>query len=851
MATDSYRIAIIGAGPAGLSAAGRAARLDAESGASSPTHILLEGFGAHAKTVQRYQKGKHVMAEPGFLDLRSDMRFSAGAREQVLGQWQEDLQKTGANIRFGAEVKSITGNKGNFSIALTDGSAIAAESIVLAIGLEGNPRKLGVEGEDLARVQYQLDDPKEYNEEKILVVGAGDAAIENALALAEQNHVWILNRRDEFSRAKEGNLNGILAAISNPDERLECHYSTSVKSVVETDGAEHALLATLETPEGEIEQPCDRIIARLGAIPPRKFVESVGVQFPSDKRDAIPELSRHYESNCPGVYIIGSLAGYPLIKQAMNQGYDVVEFIHGNFIQPADHPLLEYQFHGLPYEREVDDLIERFQSLIPMFGELNALAFRELVIESNIIVSYPDGPAYAEARKKAELLADKFAGNAKPPRTTRVIREGDVIYDEGEFGTSFFTIVDGEVSLERDMDGDGVIDKTTLSRGEFFGEMSLLSGRPRLERAVAGASCIVVESPRRTMLKLMNSNDTVREGIEWIFVVRELQAQFAPRAHVAELRDISSRVQVRSFKAGEILFTEGDEGDSLHIIRSGGVALSRMVDGEEVLVGEVRGGRRIGDMALMGDPTRRETARATVAVETIEVHRPEFIELVRKDEGQIKFLQQTASQNVTDKARMAVRPESGSVMEFLMAEGLGEATNVLVIDESLCIGCDNCETACAETHAGISRLNRKEGPTLAEVHIPVSCRHCEQPHCMKDCPPNAIRRAESGEVYINDSCIGCGNCVANCPYEVINLNYDAPAKPGLFSWLMFGSGSGPGQEDDYEISEAAKKKGKKATKCDACVGQKGGPACVSSCPTGAAMRIGPAQFIDLVEERRR
>ena len=217
MATDSYRIAIIGAGPAGLSAAGRAARLDAESGASSPTHILLEGFGVHAKTVQRYQKGKHVMAEPGFLDLRSDMHFVAGAREQILGQWQEDLQKTGANIRFGAEVKSIEGDKGNFSIALTDGSAIAAESVVLAIGLEGNPRKLGVEGQDLARVQYQLDDTKEYNEEKILVVGAGDAAIENAIALAEQNQVWILNRRDEFSRAKEGNLNAILAAISNPD----------------------------------------------------------------------------------------------------------------------------------------------------------------------------------------------------------------------------------------------------------------------------------------------------------------------------------------------------------------------------------------------------------------------------------------------------------------------------------------------------------------------------------------------------------------------------------------------------------------------------------------------------------
>ncbi len=86
----------------------------------------------------------------------------------------------------------------------------------------------------------------------------------------------------------------------------------------------------------------------------------------------------------PGVYIIGSLAGYPLIKQAMNQGYDVVEFINGNDVKPADHPLLEYQFFGLPFERSVDEIIERFQTLIPMFRQMNPLAFRELVIESDL-----------------------------------------------------------------------------------------------------------------------------------------------------------------------------------------------------------------------------------------------------------------------------------------------------------------------------------------------------------------------------------------------------------------------------------------------------------------------------------
>jgi len=846
---NKYRLVIVGAGPAGMSAAARAAELDREAGNDEPTYLLLEAFVRPAKTIQRYQKGKLVMAEPGFLDLRSDLKFQEGAREQILDQWQADLARTAVNIRFGSEVKSISGSKGNFAISLASGESIGAETVILAIGLEGNPRKLGVEGEDLAHVQYQLDDPEEYSDECIIVVGAGDSAIENALALSAQNDVYILNRRDEFSRAKEGNLNAVLAAINNPERRLNCYYSTSVNRVLESDEGGRAMLAELDTPEGAVRLPCDRIIARLGAIPPRKFVESIGIKFPSEKRDAIPELTRHYQSNVPGVYIIGSLAGYPLIKQAMNQGHDVVEFIRGNFIAPADQPLLEYQFNGLPYEREVDDLIGRFQSLIPMFRELNALAFRELVIESNVIVSYPDGAAYAEARSKSDRLLEELSRLENSPRITKVIREGDVIYEPGEFGTSFFTIVDGEVILDRD--ADGAKRQTTLSRGEFFGEMSLLSGRPRSERATAGAGCIVVESPRRTMVKLMNSNDTVREGIEWIFVVRELQKQFAPDADAADLRDISSRVGVRSYKAGETVYTEGEKGDSLHIVRSGGVALSRQIDGGNVLVGEVRGGGRIGDMALMGDPMRRETARATVALETIEVRRPQFIELVRGNDTQINELQDSVSQRVTDYARMAVRPESGALMNFLMDHGLGEATNVLVIDESLCIGCDNCEVACAETHNGISRLKRKEGPSFADVHIPISCRHCEQPHCMKDCPPNAIHRAENGEVYINESCIGCGNCVTNCPYDVIRMNYDAPPSPGLFAWIFSGAGHGPGEVPDYEPTEAARKKGKKATKCDACVGRPSGPACVTACPTGAAIRIGPSQFVDLVEERRR
>lgn len=824
-----YHIAIVGAGPAGLSAAGRAAEYDREVGATSPSYVLLEGFSIFAKTIQKYQKGKHVMDEPGFLDLRSPVPFVAGKREEILGAWQDSID-TGLNILYDSDVSGISGSRGEFVLKLQSGDEVEAEHVVLSIGTQGNPRSLGVKGDGESDfVRYTLDDPEDFKKESIVVVGAGDAAIENAIALSDYNTVYIINRRNEFSRAKDGNLNAVLAAINDKNRPFHCRYEAAIAGVELPAGPGEMGVIILNTPAGEERLACHRIIARLGTIPPRSFVESCGIEISSPSADAVPDVDRHYQSNVPGLYVIGALGGYPLIKQAMNQGYDVIEFIHGKNTKPADYPLLQNQFSGLPYVMDAEDVLELYQQRIPMFRRMNPLAFRELIIESRILVSLPP--------------ADLARAEQKGERSTVFIPAGEPVYRNGEFSTTFYTLVEGEVKLQLEQDGPW----HTLKPGQFFGEMSLISGRPRQGDAVVSEDAILIETPRRIMVKLMNSNEEVRKGIDRIFIVRALQAAFRPNLPLAELAAVAGQVESCRFNAGQALFAEGEEGDCLHLIRSGTVVLSR--GSANMVVAQHHSGDLVGQMALMGAPLRRDTAVAAVRTETIKVRRTEFLALVNSQPDHVAVLQGRLSSLLEKTNAMASQPEAARSIGFLMEQGLGEATNALVIDESLCVGCDNCERACAETHNGLSRLNRAAGPSFANLHVPISCRHCELPHCMKDCPPDAIRRSANGEVFITDSCIGCGNCETNCPYDAIKLSYAAPPKPGLLSWLLFGRGAGPGQPETFTPAAADKERGKKAVKCDACMGQDGGPACVRACPTGAAMRLSPEQFVALVEAR--
>ncbi|MEM7254955.1 MAG: 4Fe-4S dicluster domain-containing protein, partial [Pseudomonadota bacterium] len=169
--------------------------------------------------------------------------------------------------------------------------------------------------------------------------------------------------------------------------------------------------------------------------------------------------------------------------------------------------------------------------------------------------------------------------------------------------------------------------------------------------------------------------------------------------------------------------------------------------------------------------------------------------------------------------RHADRPLAhDAILEWAVDNRFINATQAMVLDLERCVRCDDCVRACENTHAGNPRFVRA-GPQLGQTLIAHACMHCIDPVCMIDCPTGAIHRTpDGGVVVINDeTCIGCSTCASACPYNNIQMVE-----------VRDQSGSA--------LLDEAKRPILKATKCDLCLDQATGPACVQACPHGALIR---------------
>ena len=781
-----YDLLVVGAGPAGLSAACHAKK--------EGLNVLVLERGELANTVFNYQKKKNVMAEPGMIPLRSDVPFEAGTREQILQIWHDTIGKFQIQINQPEMVLEVI-KKGDLFDVKSDKTLYQARHVILAIGVQGNPNRLGRPGEDLPHVSYKLADPFIYDDQDIMMVGAGDAAIEGVLALCERNRVSVVNRNTEFYRLKE------------PLER-QINEKIKARQVVAYHGAVVERFEPGETllspPDGIVKVKTDLVFIRIGATLSRPFLEKCGVTFASEDRSALPILSEYYESSVPGLYLIGAVAGYNLIKQGINQGYEAVEHILGRQVEPVEVPLLRDKLNFL--EGSINDRLTFIARTIPLLARVQNQTLRELLLQA----------------------------------TVHRMPAGHVVFKENDFSDSVYFILEGEVAISFSSQPPGER-PLSLTRGAFFGEMSLLSGRRRSATIMTAGAATLLEVPRKAMLRLMASEPPVKRFLDETFIVRTIRTYLLRDVETDFIQELAHRAEMRSVKKDEVIVKEGDPGDAFYLIRSGSVKITKRQGAKEIVLKYLPAGEYFGEMALLNpeNSRRNATVTATTRTEVILMKKNDFDLMLEKLPDVKRTLQLAMERRLIEHQAAQLMDSTGSdQIGELLKEGVFQGTNVLLIDETKCVRCDNCVKACAATHNGQTRLYRQEGVLFGDLRVPTSCRHCENPLCLTDCPPgDAIRRDPRGEVYVDEAkCIGCGNCAANCPYGVIFMMHQKPKTGALGRLLGLIGLASQGTTADEQPT--------KAVKCDLCRNDPAGPACVRSCPTGAAFRTNPAEYFE-------
>ena len=270
--STKYDVVIIGAGPAGISATLEAAKRRLK-------FVTLEQ-DTLGGTVSNFPRAKVVMTSPMELPLYGKLRLIETSKSELIGIWSDVLSKNNITINQQEKVEKIEKQNETF-VVQTNKNHYTTKSVLLAIGRRGSPRKLGVPGEEKEKVYYRLLEPEMIHNQKILVVGGGDSAIESALLLADENNkVTLSYRSDSFSRLKPKNLERINNASRSGKVKLI--LNSEVSEILDNS----VILKLKNSPEPYVIEN-DLVYIFAGGILPTKFLENIGIKITKKFGEAV------------------------------------------------------------------------------------------------------------------------------------------------------------------------------------------------------------------------------------------------------------------------------------------------------------------------------------------------------------------------------------------------------------------------------------------------------------------------------------------------------------------------------------------------------------------------------------
>src|SRR5258707_13377772 len=335
MSENSLDLLIIGAGPAGLSAADAAAREGLD-------YLVIEK-GTIADTIRQYPVGRTLFSTPNELEM------SAGAlhpvrekptREELLSHYIHFVLDADLRINTGEEVTSIeqaeperfvTHTRSLNTLGQETKATYEAARLLFAIGAMAHPRTLNIPGEELPKVHHRFVEPYAYVRKEALVVGGGNSAAEAALFLSEEGARTTMAIWREDWENRDPKAGAMKHWVRNPLEqeiaagRLRVVLYKQIEEITERD-------VTIATEAGEsLTIPNDVVFVLVGSDADLTLLKKLGVKTEQGKLTEVPVYDPEtFETNVRGIYVVGHFTNARHIKPAIDVPRRIVPLIARN-----------------------------------------------------------------------------------------------------------------------------------------------------------------------------------------------------------------------------------------------------------------------------------------------------------------------------------------------------------------------------------------------------------------------------------------------------------------------------------------------------------------------------------------
>lgn len=321
---EQLDLLIIGAGPAGLSAADAAAR--------EGLNYLVVEKGLIAHTIYQYPVGRTVFSTVNELEMREGTLKPCRekpTREELLSHYvQFALQE---NLRINTEEEAVQIERRHEEhgfLVRTTRAEYKAARVLVAVGGMAYPLRLNVPGEDSAKVHYRFIDPYPYVRKDALVVGGGNSAAEAALFLAEEGARTTLAIWRSDWENRDPKKNAIKPWVRTPLEeqielnRLQIVLFTNIEEI-----SEHEV--KIKQDDGRVSRlPNDVVFVLIGHNPDLSLLRQVGVETVREGLADVPVYDPEtFETNVHGLYVAGHFTHARHIKPAIDTPRRIVPLI--------------------------------------------------------------------------------------------------------------------------------------------------------------------------------------------------------------------------------------------------------------------------------------------------------------------------------------------------------------------------------------------------------------------------------------------------------------------------------------------------------------------------------------------